>query len=338
VAVLLALLIIEGASRVLVKLTPNARWQFRSKLADSLGFPALDEIILPDDTLFRQTAPDLDAHVVSGRFDQSRLIRFSVSTDARGFRLLPRIESPRHRILFLGDSCTFGIGVDDRQTFPALLQARLPGVQCINAAATGYSAYQGRILLEQLKLGVPLDAVVITFGRNDDLVWDHLSDREHAELIAKERSRFVNRFRSVELARHVVPKARKDPPIRDRPARPRLTDEEYAGELAAMIQWCRRREIEPVLVVWPWQEQMRSAAGVRKQALLARLAQLSGVRVVDLVPAFQASGGSSLFLDVVHANAEGCEVVADTLLPVLKEVLAEREKPGKPGPALAGRR
>jgi lysophospholipase L1-like esterase len=334
VAVLLALVFIEGASRVFVELTPNARWQFRSKLATTLGFPALDEIVVPNETLFWTIAPNLNKQVVSGRFRNSPFIRFCVSTDSRGFRRMPGVESVRHRVLFLGDSCTFGLGVEDEQTFPALLQERLPGVQCINAAATGYTAYQGRVLLERLKLDGPLDAVVIIFGRNDDLVWDHLSDVEHAELISREQSRLVNRFRTAELVRHALPRDKKAN-YQDRPARPRLTDDEYVKEVATMIQWCHRREVEPILVIWPLEEQVRSGGAIRKQALLTRLAHLADVRLVDLVPVFRTHGGSDLFLDLVHANSAGCEVVADALLPVLSEVLAERERFGRPGPTLA---
>ncbi len=331
VAVALSLLILEGASRVLVGLTPNARWQYRSTLATTLGFPALNEIFVPDEGLFWAMAPNLEGHVVEGRFQESMPIRFRVTTDANGFRRMPTVDAPRQRVLFLGDSCTFGLGVDDHETFPAIVQDRLSGVRCINAAASGYTAYQGRRLLEQLQLQPQPDAAVITFGRNDDLVWDHLSDLEHAKLIEEERARLAHQFRSVELIRQVLPRRNEGPPQQEGPPRPRLTDEEYVQEMTAIVQWCRRRDIEPILIVWPFEVQMRSPGQVRKQALVLRLANQADVRLVDLVPVFRAGGGSSLFLDVVHANARGCELVADTLLPVLQDALADRDKPDRRG-------
>jgi hypothetical protein len=40
---------------------------------------------------------------------------------------------------------------------------------------------------------------------------------------------------------------------------------------------------------------------------------MESIDLVDLVPAFRAHGGKRLFADVIHADAEGCRVVADTL-------------------------
>ena len=322
IAVLLALLVLEGASRVLVQLAPNARWENIRTDVIALGFPALSEVFVGHPTLFWTVKPNLHNHLLSGRFANSPPIRFSVSTDSDGLRRMPAVNSVRHRILFLGDSCTFGVGVEDHETFPALLQSGMEGVQCINAAVPGYTAYQGRVLLEQLELDAPPAVVVITFGRNDDGAWDHLSDLEHAELMAAERSRLINHFRFVQLLRHILPQGNRGTSAEDRPQRLRLTDAEYIEQIRLMIRWCRDRGAEPILLVWPEKLQMPLARVVfSKQLALMRFARSEGVRLVNLVPVFRARGGQGLFLDVVHARPAGCELVADTLLPVLQEVL-----------------
>ena len=193
--ILLILACLEGLSRALAELTPNARWTYRCNLTAALGFPALNAIFVPDDDLFWRIQGNLQRHRVSGRFADSPPLSFMVSTDADGFRSLPQVASPRHRVVFLGDSCTFGLGVDDDDTFPAVIQSRLPGVQCVNLGIPGHTAYQGRLLLACLDLQPLPDVAVITFGRNDDLVWDHLSDIEHARLVAQQRSGLVGRSR-----------------------------------------------------------------------------------------------------------------------------------------------
>src|SRR5262245_51791539 len=55
-----------------------------------------------------------------------RWLLFDVAADAHGFRStgFPPPPAPRHRIAFLGDSCTFGWGVDTPDTFVARLDAR----------------------------------------------------------------------------------------------------------------------------------------------------------------------------------------------------------------------
>ncbi len=65
---------------------------------------------------------------------------FEVSTDSGGRRLHPPVPDPIWRVLFLGDSCTFGIPVSDRNTFPSLVQNHLAATRCINAGVPGHSA------------------------------------------------------------------------------------------------------------------------------------------------------------------------------------------------------
>jgi len=77
------------------------------------------------------------------------------------------------RVVALGDSSTFGWGVDPDETYPrrleALLRARHPEmrVEVINLGVCGYSSFQGRILLERDALAFEPDVVTISYGSND---------------------------------------------------------------------------------------------------------------------------------------------------------------------------
>ena len=324
--VLLVLGLLEGASRVFFRLTPNARWQSHRHLVETVGFPALNEILVPDDDLFWRLKPSLARQTLAGQIAQSTPLRFAVATDARGCRCLPHVDRPQHQVVFLGDSTTFGIAVDDDQTFPALIQRRWPGVQCLNLGVPGYTAYQGRRWLERFPFEASPDVVVITFGFNDAAAWDDLSDTEHARRSTAERARLVSHIRLITLLRQAFPPP--EPAVPDAGTlRPRLTDDEFADELRAMIAWCRARQAEPVLMVWPKGGQLVNPAPLPKQLAVLRLAEAEHVRVVNLVTAFRARGDRALFADVIHASPAGCELVAATLLPVLQEVLAERTPP-----------
>lgn len=332
IALLLALAILESVSRLVIKATPNVRWQYHSNLIDALGFPELNEILEPDPELFWRVTPNLDHAHLTGKIADSTTLRFSVSTDAQGLRRVPAQQAARHTVLFLGDSCTFGVGVDDDQAFPALVQRQVEGLRCINAGVPGYSSFQGRRLLERLELPAPPDVVVITFGFNDAANWDNLGDIEHEARRLAADSGLVNQFKFTCLLRRALKTGRAKPVSPRRPKRPRLSDKEYAEEIRSIIRWCYESGGQPVLLMWPYRSQMHQPIAFSKQVVLQRIAETDHVKIINLIPTFRNHGGSALMLDVIHANERGCQLVAQTLIPVVAELIASGPDPGKPGP------
>jgi len=55
---------------------------------------------------------------------------------------------------------------------------------------------------------------------------------------------------------------------------------------------------------------------------MQRLADQHDIPVIDLVSAFRAGGREQLFVDVIHANADGHQLVAELLAPVISASLA----------------
>jgi lysophospholipase L1-like esterase len=304
---LLILLPTGEAVAQLLQPDSNPRWEFLRTNLDV--FPGTEHFFEPDPKLFWRMKANLKNVQASERLPHAEY-RFSVSTDAQGRRAKPQPKFVRHRVLFLGDSCTFGIPVNDDESFPALVQERMEGVESINAGVPGYSAFQGRLALEGLGPSFRPEAVVITFWPNDRSVWDHLSDAEHEELIAAEHSGDFSRYRILRILRKATPGKR-----------PRLTEDEFAEQIRLMLRWCRSRGIEPVLLVWPARQQMAGAEEIDLQQALRRIAGSDSVKIVDVVPAFRAQRHATLFVDSVHATKAGYAVVAETLVPVLRQVL-----------------
>jgi hypothetical protein len=60
----------------------------------------------------------------------------TVTIDPRGFRITPHAEG-RPNLLVLGDSFTFGLGVQDRETYPSQLATKLPGWNVLNGGYVG---------------------------------------------------------------------------------------------------------------------------------------------------------------------------------------------------------
>jgi lysophospholipase L1-like esterase len=318
VAVVAILVLLEVVARLVVGVVPNAAWEVHRRGFSTRGFPALEEILVPDAELFWKLRPGLAKLSLHGQLGPSAPMRFAVSTDERGFRRTPQAAGVRRSILFLGDSCTFGLGVEDDETFPARVQTELGDVQTINAGVPGYSSYQGNVLLQQIGPELKPDVVVITFGINDQLQWDNRSDLEHAQMIAEQRGGWLNRSRFADLLRVVLPSREATEPTNPRP---RLTDDEFEQQLRAMVRWCRAHDAEPVLMIWPTVAQMVEGGGSSKQEIAARVAGNEGVRLVDPVHAFRSHGGVTLFRDAVHANAAGCRRAAAVLSPVLSDAL-----------------
>jgi lysophospholipase L1-like esterase len=319
VTVVVVLLLLELTARTIVSVAPNAAWETHRHGFTTRGFPALEQVLEPDDKRFWTLQANLADHSLYGRMEPFPPMRFSVSTDTRGLRLTPNSSAAPSTVLFLGDSCTFGLGVDDDETVPAQVQNGLDGVRVVNGGIPGYTAYQGNVFLRELTSELNPDVVVITFGFNDDLQWDNRSDLEHAETIAARRSGLLARFRFVDLLRTILPARVPDEP---EDPRPRLTDGEFDQQIRAMVRWSREHDIEPVLMAWPMAAQIVEPGASSKQRVLEEIAREEGVRLVNLVHAFRARGGTKLFRDAVHANPAGCRVAAGALVPVLREALA----------------
>ncbi len=294
-----------GLIAALCQAEDNPRWEWlRSNLH---VFPGADKLFEPDVKLFWRLRANL-SNVKAAERLPDREYPFLVSTDSAGRRLQHRVKDARSKILFLGDSCTFGIPVSDRETLPSLVQDRLARTQCINAGVPGYSAFQGRILLENL-VEQP-DIAVIAFWLNDRSTWDHLSDPEHEELIAARRAAEFSRYNVLRLLRRVGPGNR-----------PRLNEEEFAEQIRRMIAMCRARGARPLLLIWPAKSQMAAPLIISHQDVLRRIAREDKVASLDLVPVFRARDYNSLFADPVHATRQGYAAAADTLAPVLQKLL-----------------
>lgn len=304
------ILIFAGGSRL--RAAENARWNFLVTNLDV--FPGTEQLFEPDEKLFWRLRKNLKKVKASEKLPGVEY-PFTVSTDSEGRRRVPGPNDAKPTVFFIGDSCTFGIPVDDDEAFPARTQERLArkhdiAIRAVNAGVPGYSVFQGRILLDQLQ-ETP-DVVVVTFWPNGRSIWDHLSDAEHEELLAAERSGEFSRLRFTRLWRRATPGDRQ-----------RLNDEEFAEQLRLIAAWCREKGSVAVFQVWPMQRQTKESIEGDRQEIVRRVGLEERVTVVDLVPVFRASGDDGLFTDSVHCTRKGYALVAAALTEALAELLTE---------------
>jgi lysophospholipase L1-like esterase len=161
--------------------------------------PWLDNLLIlrPDPTLLWKNVPnarrayvDIFTPVWADR-DRTALLRrflpwlpqefranpvWRIALNDEGFRSAPFAAHKRAgglRIACIGDSWTFGMNVDQGQSYPARVEAILKrqdpsrDVEVMNFGILGFSSFQGLQLLKTRVLDLQPDVVVIGFGMND---------------------------------------------------------------------------------------------------------------------------------------------------------------------------
>ena len=166
-------LLAEGLLRILgVVETPLVSWQ-------------TEALHRPDPELVYSLSPGASSEWHAGEFVE----RVHVNSQGLRGEEIPVRQPGESRILVLGDSMTFGHGVDDEETYSAQLQLLLRGdgsdVHVINAGVRGYGTdHAYRFFVSRLRDLHP-DLVVFAFYEND------VSDDIERPLYAVEGGRLV---------------------------------------------------------------------------------------------------------------------------------------------------
>lgn len=283
---------------------------------EAQGLPDLSEVMVFDPRLFWALKPGLRGYPVAGAIEGFP-IAFSLSTNEAGLRtpvLAPK--SGRVRVLAMGDSATFGLGVDDDETWPRVLQASLgEAFEVVNAGVPGYSTFQGLRYLREAGLALEPDVVTVEFWANDRATWASKPDTETArdlDMAARETTLLHSRL-YVGVKRVL---ARLEPP--PAPGRPRVAADEFRGNLTEIHRLCAERDVPAIFIVWPSRVQVeqRQTQLSGYQKIVEDVAREAGASVVDLAPAFMEAPGDC-FVDNFHANAAGCDIAAERVAPVV---------------------
>ncbi|MBI3315974.1 MAG: hypothetical protein HYZ87_03255 [Candidatus Omnitrophica bacterium] len=114
----------------------------------------------------KRLEPNLNVRITGGY----REFNYRLTSDANGFRNSPSLSSGsggEGEVVFLGDSQTVGVGVDDAETYPSQVGRKM-GVGVLNAACYGYSNLESeRLLVEILRERSPRVVVLGFFAGND---------------------------------------------------------------------------------------------------------------------------------------------------------------------------
>jgi lysophospholipase L1-like esterase/sugar lactone lactonase YvrE len=204
---------------------------------------------------------------------------------------------PAAKIVTLGDSITRGVrqGVTAKEAFAALLEAELrkdnPEVTVVNVGIGGERTDQALRRLERDVLALKPAVVTVMYGTNDSYV---------------------------------------DAGARDA----RISPAEYRANLEALVERLRQAGVAPVLMTEPrWGDAAKpNGAGehpnLRLEKYVAACREVAWAKEVPLVDHFRvwsdAAKGTDIgrwTTDQCHPNPQGHRVMADAILPVVKQVL-----------------
>jgi len=271
------------------------------------------------------------------------------------------LEPSRPRVLFIGDSFTFGDFVDDDETLPAQVQQRLGDrAEVLNGGVGGTTIVDQRVFLERFLVLKPT-LVVLLFFENDlnDLASDppqHVQFARNRALksgtlqplfgLIRDTATF-NAFlkaRAVLSARNGVDAGDGEPGGGERlvlfsDAWLATCATRYAEEAATLRDRLERENIPLLVAGFPHPFSVRESdpdlGGFIPDRIgpMARVLDAYGIPVIDVRPALQASGRSLRELYLLphngHASPLGYAIAAETLIPHVLRALDESRADGR---------
>lgn len=265
-------------------------------------------------------------------FDRELLFRLAPSSELLGFYKtnadghrgpdFPPASEAKFRILAIGDSCTFGLGVHESQTWPARLESLLDlafeGVtdfEVLNLGVPGYSSYQNRRQIELEVERLRGNGVVwMATGYNDALLARSGSDAELAARFASSWSR-LSELRIVQLfsgkPSGFMGQGAELAKLTEGP--PRVGVDEFEQNVATILAPHSSRATLSLEVMGtplnPLLAGFDESIPARRARLVAKLSGRKGI--VDPSSRFAGFHPFELFVDAVHPNAEGQQILAE---------------------------
>ena len=251
------------------------------------------------------------------------------SIAASGFRTAFDVRKAPdvRRVVCVGDSNTFGLGVAYERTWPArvgrALQAERPAErwEVLNLGVPGYTSWQIRRLLETQVEPMSPDVVVVQAGGfNEWVPAVGAIDREQG------RRPFWTKLRVVELLASSVGSAPGDDDAalsgvrvcdlatRDFSGARRVPLPDFERDLRAIVAWCAARDARAVFLVHPLPAPTvtRNPIATDYADAVRRVATDASVPFADGWAAFRESGAAEqqLFRDFCHPTERGYELLA----------------------------
>jgi lysophospholipase L1-like esterase len=275
--------------------------------------------------------------------------KYEVSINSYGFRG-PEIERRKKegtfRIITLGDSCTFGHGLKETETYPARLQQILQtrsyakNPEVINAGIPGTTSRYGLNYIKDRLIDFQPDLFVVSYGWNDmynPLPTEDLENFVNDPPEASSSGQFFNIFRTYQFINKMqmyVQEKRQRATFRNHPEnfrRYRVALPDFEKNLENIVDIARKNGIIPLFLTMPsgytptddttaiaflFPEGASEIIKMRKlyNDAIRNVAARLGVGLVDPVARFESTGIAGLFIeDHQHPNPPGALIIAEEI-------------------------
>ncbi len=293
-----------------------------------------------DEELYWRLKPHQVGHLWmgGGTFRSPRIRVFHEGFRAHGYIDVGSSFQDPPEALFLGDSYTFGLGVEDMETFSSRLVDKLSrfGFTPRNGGGPGYGVFQSKALLErELKAGRIPDVVILTIPTGD-VLRQPFSDAAFEEYRAtqkrRKRLRDVSRVATFVYRRLIHLKRRKAEAPRavpnERSAKAVETFRELwaadAQRIREMKALCDKHNAAFIALHWP----QPSGAGWNEivESGLESLVEETGlIALTELDERFAGRGSAELTIPGDgHPSVLAHELVADYLAEELAPLLRKK--------------
>ncbi len=345
ISLLIFLLLLETGLRLVQLAPPNLMFDAMTNQLHQVHLDSFATLIRDDAALFWSLAP----HRVLPEDNPKLRGLISNGAGLREDGEIPLAKpAGQFRVLFVGDSCTFGFGVTHREAFvdgvEQRLRARFPDrdIECINAGVPGYSLAQGWAYAQRDGLRYQPDLVVCSFGWNDQRHWSSFDDLTLMEFAR--RATPPGWFGWSEVCRQVwsLSVRMRNPETSNKVVR--VSAPTFARLLQEMDALCTAHGARFIPMVWPLEANVKkSAAGwtpyQRATALFQPTPRRDGPAVIDLLPAIERGLMNGLqvrdlFMDGVHTTERGHAYMADRIADELAWWLTEVPSAEPPDPVL----
>jgi lysophospholipase L1-like esterase len=246
--------------------------------------------------------PNLSAYITNtvNRIELEKGIKIFVKSNSEGFRTeeIPIQKGKNvYRIVLLGDSSTFGWGVNQDERFSKLLEDKLNSVQdskhyeIINLGIPGYATEHGIAVFDRYALRYSPDMIILSFGPNDGkLISKDAKEALKSRHWIRDLKEFLRNFATYRLFRKVLlsfynPFDTLVQAQKNSPKEPFATIPEYQKNLEYIIDKGRERGIESVFLALCCPKNYRegmSAVAERKKVPLINGMEILSNRIKDV--------------------------------------------------------
>ncbi len=227
--------------------------------------------------------------------NENTRLKYSYSVDAEGFRVtLPIVKSPR-KVLMVGDSVLFGVGVNDSSTMASKLQRRIGNrYTIVNAGVGDYGGIQAFEMAIEASKRSEYAGLIYIACQNDFMSGQGVSFSDQANLV-------LQRFSSLK--------------------------ERFSGRIIVMLVTYMEYNLRDVLLERGWSAHTIAGTNMLRRSLprITQELRFEYVDWTDIVEKYMMSERSiwsrfSLYVDHAHLSPMGNSLAADELYKALKRI------------------